>query len=320
MGDARAGHHADFVYLHEDGADGLRGSPSDSTQKIFGANQTLDTYQGGHQAVRVWNSNRTAADVVKQLFDGAWSVSGELGPYPPWWLAEVFGTPSSTSSVSTSVHTYGLNVAGTGDPQPMRIITEVSGASPSFDAILGCVPQTLTVNQDVPGNPEFTLDGVYAEPSTMGSTVTAPSFTDDSYTWSDARLDVNGSTIARVQNTGVTYELNADLIPELGSEYAVDFSPKVFAPQVEYEKIVRSTPSVDLGGRFLNGSAASAILDFDNGASGASLNRLEFRTGGAIGNDVGRSGQNDPEADLVDSLTEMALDATVVLETNSTAQ
>lgn len=319
MPDARAGHHADVVYLHEDGAGSFNSSPSDSTHKIFGGNTTADI-DASRDPVKIWNSNRTPAEHVSRVFDGGVTINGELGAYGPWWLSQPFGTPSS-GGTAPSTHTYGLNVAGTGDPRSMRVLAPTDGMS-SVQMATGVVPQTISIDENFPENPTFTIDAVYAATSLIASTITVPSFTFTTYNNAQAQLDIGGQTIGRLQNTGLTLNLNTDLVGEIGSSVHVDFSPKAFEPEVTAERIVAKSASAapsNLLQHFYGGgttythapSTAGVSIIYDNGSTGASTHKQTYKLSGAVPSDLTTSNLNDPDADLLREVTEMAEDLSV---------
>ena len=106
MPDVRSGFHGEIAYTFEDS--GFNTDPSDTTFKVLGSNATLDTFEGSKEAVRVFNSGRVPAEVVEQVFDGAWSVTCQLSE-PPWWLASIFGQPASTQVVDVYDHVYSID-------------------------------------------------------------------------------------------------------------------------------------------------------------------------------------------------------------------
>lgn len=327
MPGARSGHHADAVYLHEDGAGSFNSAPSDSTHKIFGGNVTVDI-DGSRDPVKIWNSARTPAEHVSRVFDGGLTVNGELGPYGPWWLSEIYGTPSSTASLATSVYDYQHDVGG--DPRSMRVLVPKDGMS-SVEMATGVVPQTLSIDESFPDNPTFTLDCVYAATSLISSTISVPSFTYSTFNNAEHELQFDGTTIARLQNVGITVNANVDLVGELGSSVMVDFSPKSFEPEIEAERIVAKSASsspCNFLQHFYGGSqsyqhapsTANVVATWDNGETGGSLHKQTYTFTGAFPSDYSITNINDPDADLLRTVTEMAENLDVAVELAQTAK
>lgn len=311
-----------MVYLHEDGAGSFNSTPSDSTHKIFGGNATADI-DGSRDPVKIWNSARTPAEHVARVFDGGFTVNGELGPYGPWWLSGLYGSPSEAGSVAPSVYHYQLDVGG--DPRSLQLLVPVSGMS-SVNQVTGAVPQTVTISENFPENPTFTIDGVYAAEDLISSAgVSVPSFTYQTYSNANAGLTVGGTTIARLQNTDLTVNVNTDLVGEIGSSVMVDFSPKAFEPDISAERIVAKSASgspCNFIQHFYGGSlnyqhqpsTANVVVTYDNGSTGASTHKQTYTLTGAFPESLSRTNINDPENDLLRSVEEMARDLDVKVE------
>jgi hypothetical protein len=325
--EARAGHHADVVYVHEDGNGGFNSSPSDSTHKIFGGNTTADI-DGSRDPVKIWNSARTSAEHVSRVFDGGVTIDGELGAYGPWWLSEVYGSASEAGSTAPSVYHYQLDVGG--DPRSMRVLAPIDGMA-SVNVAKGVVPQTLTISENFPDNPTFTLDCVYAQEELTTSTISVPSFTYGTYNNAEAQMQIGGTTIGRLQNWTLTANLNADLVGEIGSSVMVDFSPKAFEPTVDAQRIVTTSASTapeNLLQHFYGGgtgythapSTATVSITLDNGSTGASMHRQNYSVIGAIPSDLSRTNINDPDADLLREVSEMADNLDVKVEIGQAAK
>ena len=309
MGNARSGQHADVLYDTEPSFDTAPSSPDPIP---FGSNVTMDTYEGSHEAVRIFNADRRAADIIEQVFDGAWSITGELSE-PPWWLNTVLGAPDSAEVVApTYDHTYGLDNGG--DPTSIRLYGPTEGFA-EYEEIPGCVVATFSIDQSVPGNPEFTLSGAYArEPEVNSSlSLSVPDLSQRTFNNRKASLEVGGDSVGLVQSASLTVETGTEIIDELGTGNGVDFSPKVLAPSVDYEKIVSTDQTLDPQSRFTGREQVDIVLGWDNGQTGADEYRVEFTIGAAFPDSWSESGRNDPEADLTEDLTEQAEDVSAVV-------
>ena len=310
MPDARAGHHGNVVYTFEN--QGFDTTPTDTTFKVFGGNATMDTFEGSHQAVRVFNADRHAAEVIRQLFDGAWSVSCDLTE-PPWWLAGIFGQPTSTLLAGALYeHVYALNNGN--DPTSLRLYMPTDGFA-QYEMIAGAVIASVSVDQSPDGSPELSITGAYARKPERKSTpsVSIPDFTESTFSNRHAELKAGGTTVGRAQNTNVSLEANTELVDEIGSANAVDFSPKTFAPDVSFEKIKWVGQSVDPLDTFLNATVANINLVYDNGQTGDAQFAVDWQVSDPFPNQWSETGRNDPEADLTEELQHMGETAQVTV-------
>jgi hypothetical protein len=201
-----------------------------------------------------------------------------------------------------------------GNPESLRLYQPTEGFS-DYEEIPGCVVATLTIDQSVPGNPEFTLSGAYAREPLEDNTLSlsVPDFSKRTFNNRLASLDVGADTPGLIQNASITVETGTEIINELGTGHGVDFSPKVLAPSVDFEKIVATDQTVDLYDRFTSKNQVDVVLEYDNGETGDAEYRIEFTVGASFPDSWSKSGVNDPEADLAEDLTEMAEDFSAVV-------
>lgn len=314
MVDSRAGHHGDVAYVFEDA--GFDSTPTDSTFKVFGSNATMDTFDGAEQAVRVYNASRRAADIIAQNFDGGWGVTHELTE-PPWWLAGIFGQPTSTN-VSGSLYDYTYDLDNSNDPVPLRLYAPTEGFS-EYKVVPGCYPVSASIEQGEGGNPELNITGGYArKPFTDTSlSPTVPDFGEDPLTTRDAEVQVDNTTLAKAQNASVSLETGTEGVSEIGTGNMVDFLPKAFEPDVTYDKIVATNQSVDLFDRFIQGNSVAVDLLYDNGLTGEDEYSIDINVQGSFPNSLSESGRNDPGADLMEELQDMALDCVITVTTDA---
>jgi hypothetical protein len=308
---SRAGHHADVVFVIED--NGFNSSPNDTDFKEFGGNATLDTYDADHQSQRIINDERFADEIVESTFDGAWAVSAEGFTDPPWWFEAVFGNPSSTN-VSGSLYDYDYSLTNSNDPRSLRLYMPTEGFG-DYEMLGGCVITSVSVDQSNDGPPEISINGAYAqEPQTNSSlSPSVDDFSESSFVNRDAEVKHDGTTVGKAQTATLSIETNTELIMEIGSENAVDFSPKAFNPSITFDKIVDTGQTKDLLSIFRNYSAVTAELVFDNGETGDASYIVDFNVTNAVPDSWTESGRNDPEADLVEEVDMMGevADATI---------
>jgi hypothetical protein len=315
MPNVRSGHHADVGFVFEDA--GYDASPNDTTIKTFGGNATMDTFDASHEAVREYNASRTAANIIEQAFDGGWGVTFDLGAEPPWWLAGIFGQPTSTN-VSGSLYDYTYDLDNGNDPVSLRLYAPTEGFS-NYEMLPGCYIVSASIDQSQGSSPEVNLTGGYAREPVNQSTpsVSIPDFGETTFSNRDGEVTVDGSSVARLQNTTLNLETNTDGIGEIGSEALVDFSPKAFTPNMTYDHIVWVGQNVDVLQRFRDGNQVAVDLTYDNGLTGEDAYTVDFQSSGALPNQFSESGRNDPDADLMEESTEMIEDTDVVVSTDA---
>ena len=317
MPDTRGGHHGDVSYVFEDA--GFDTTPTDETFKNFGGNATLDTFDGSHNAARVFNADRKAAEVIEQTFDGSWSITLSGFTEPPWWLAGLFGQPESTL-LSGSLYEHSYALANDNTPVSLRLYAPTDGFS-EYKVLPGAVIASVTVDQDADGPPDITLDGAYArEPITETAlSPEPPAFSQSTFTNRDAELQSDGQTVGRAQSTSLNLQGNTEMIGEIGSENAVDFTPRAWEPSTDWEKILFVGQNVDPLAQFEAGGTYTTKLAYDNGETGDTQYSIAIEVSGGIPNDWSESGRNDPDADLTESLSELAADVSALITVAETS-
>jgi hypothetical protein len=309
--DTRKGHHGDIAYTFEDA--GYDSTPNDTTFKGFGGNATMDTFEGGRQAQREYNASRTAAEIIRQNFDGGWGVSFDLGAFPPWWLAAIYGQPTTSNPIGEQYeHSYDL--ANGNDPVPLRLYAPTDGFS-EYYVVPGCWLVSASIDQGEDGTPEVSLTGGFArdpyEDTTLSPTV--PNFSQSTYENRDAEAIVDGTTIGRSQSTSLSLETGTEGKSEIGTDKMVDFSPGAFEPSLTYDHIRWVGEQVDMHDRFVNATQVTTELKWDNGETGDAKYAVEVSVTGSYPDSWSESGRNDPDADLIEELQDMGEDATVLV-------
>lgn len=313
---SRAGHHGDVAYVFED--NGFDSAPTDEVFKNFGGNATSETLEGSHEAVRVFNADRRAAQIVRQVFDGAWSVTHEVTE-PMWYLSGIFGPPATSGSSAPFTHLYDLD--NNNDPNTLRLYLPTEGFG-DYEYLTGCAVASVTVDASNPNNPEVTVTGAYAREPQRASTLSPspPAFDEDTMSNRDADVRLDGGSVGRAQNVSVTLQANTELIGEIGSDVMVDFVPRAFEPEWSFDKIVFTTQStVDPLNRFKTATQVTGGLQLDNGETGSDRFFIDIDVLDSFPNQWSESGRNDPDADLMEELQEMGEDATVEIESSDSA-
>lgn len=313
MPDVRKGFHGDICYVFEDA--GFNTDPTDTTFKGFGSNVTMDTFEGGRQAERKYNASRTAAEIIGQNFDGGWGVTFEMSE-PPWWLAAIFGQPTTTNPAGNQYeHTYDL--ANGNDPVPLRLYAPTDGFS-NYYVVPGCWLVSASFDQSQDGSPEVSLTGGFAAEPTEDNSLSpqVPDFSQSTFSNCDAEVLTDGKSVGRSQSTSVTLETGTEGKSEIGACNMVDFAPGPFEPEITYDHIRWVGENVDFHQRFLDSSSVTTEVNWDNGQTSDAKYAVELDLTGSFPNQWTESNRNDPDADLIEELQEMALDADVLVVTD----
>lgn len=309
------------VYLWEDTF--ATDAPADSTYKTFGHDVTVTSAELSNNPTDLFDpGSREATERIAQAFEGSWGV--EFTMTNPWFWRAVIAEASSTAVDSDGdgttdyhEHTFDGEI-----PDSMRLVLPVE--STSNERILkGCVVSSCTVEASDNGTVTVTLEGAYAdEEENTGVSLTSqttPSM--DPATYADGELTVSGTTYSLVQSVTLTVENNIDLVPELGSRFAADYSPKPRTTEVDFDKIVEGDSNLltAYGGsgsspanRVDGSDEVSGSLTFDTGSESQTLNFA-----GALPDSYGRSGTGDPEADYLENNTLGARQVDVVAQNNT---
>jgi hypothetical protein len=313
MPDVRKGFHGDLTYVFEDA--GYDSSPTDTTFKGFGGNATMDTFEGGRQAQREYNASRTAAEIIRQNFDGGWGVTFDLGAFGPWWLAAAYGQPDTSNPIGNQYeHSYTIR-DGT-DPVPLRIYAPTDGFS-NYYVVPGCFLVSISIDQSEDGTPECSLSGGFARDPYEDNTLSpeVPSFPTAKQTFEnrDAEVLVDSTSLGRSQSTSLSLETNAEGKSEIGTDKMVDFAPGAFEPSITFDHIRWVGENVDLHDRFVNATQVTTEIHWDNGETGDALYAIEASVTDSYPDQWSEAGRNDPDADLTEELQEMGQDAEVLV-------
>lgn len=316
MPQVRSGFHGDIAYTFEDA--GFDTDPTDTTFKGFGGNATMDTFEGGRQAQREYNASRTAAEIIRQNFDGGWGVSFDLGAFGPWWLASIYGQPSTANPAGNQYeHTYDL--ANGNDPVPLRLYAPTDGFS-EYYVVPGCWLVSASIDQGEDGLPEVSLTGGFARDpyEDTGLSPNVPDFPSAKGTFDnrDAEVQIDGSTLGRSQSTSLSLETNTEGKSEIGTDQMVDFSPGAFEPSMTYDHIRWVGETVDLHQRFADANQVGTSLIYDNGETGDAAYIVRGDVSEEYPDSWSESGRNDPDADLTEEIQGMGQDATFVVTSN----
>lgn len=218
----------------------------------FGAGVTLGTNEGSNNAERVFRpGSRQAQYVLESQFDGSWSVDFVLTH--PWFLKGFFGDPTTvdgrtddgttTGNVVTYEHTFDGKF-----PDTMMLTEQIDRPGGKVDqrVLTGCVVSSVEISVDVEGQAEVSMDGAYATETLYQdvanngpfSAIDQPTTTRRPLHFGQAKMYRDGATEALVQDASLSLEGNVDMVYELGSRIAADFSPKAIEPDLSYTRLV----------------------------------------------------------------------------------
>lgn len=314
------GQHTELWYRYEETADSppapdfSAGTGTEDGDRIpFGPNATLSQFEGSNNAVELFEPNsRRIAEIIEQQFEGTVAIDFELRNTD--WLKAVLGQ----ENVSGGTYSFDPGV-----PFPLVLYVgyeqrALEGSdSPGYRVLSGVVIQSATIDVSVDDTASVSLSGAYAreEWDTSGlqgqPPLTAAQYdAGDVMTFSEARLDLNGDTLALVQDASLEINNNTDLIREIGTRFAVDYSPKGQVPSVDYTKIKEGNTEME---QMYGSQAATATKQrvdsnypltfvFDNGKSGADIFTLTFNGTGAFPDSLGVENIGNPQEDLQQSI------------------
>lgn len=301
------------VYLWEDSF--ATDSPSDSTYKTFGHDVTVTSAEVNNNPTDLFDpGSREAAERLAQQFEGSWGV--EFTMTNPWWWEAVIA-PVSTSGSGPYTHSYDGMI-----PQSLQLVLPVEPTG-NERVLQGCVVSSCTVDASEQGPITVTLEGVYADESESSGSTSQVTPSMDPMTFADGSLNIGGTTYSLVQSVSISIENNVELVPELGSRFAADYSPKVRSTTVDIEKIVENDSNLlmSYGG---SGTSPDNRMDGNDEVSGSLTfdtqtgNSQTINFAGALSDTYGRSGTGDPESDYLENISLGAREVDVVAE-NGTA-
>ena len=350
---ATTGKDTSLIYVWEDSFDQTPGNMIGSTfgisdyKQTFGSGVTLGTNEGSNNAERQFRpGSRQAEYILEAQFDGSWSVDFTLTN--PWFLKSMFGDPTTTEgeTIDSTVETWKHEYSGQ-FPDSMQLIEQIEYQDASGNSIYdhriltGCVVSSMDVETDTEGVVEVSLDGAYANERYIEDVTNAsdPPYSQFTQPATDHRplhfgnakvyfdqTPESGSDTQVVQrlmqDVSLSLEGNVDMIYELGSRTAADFSPKAIEPELSYTRIVSedasSTSAQDLKDMYgdttktreernepadptMGTSDLEIQIDIDNArtvSDDADVNNMKFVMEGSLVDSYSRNNVGDPESEL----------------------
>lgn len=341
------GAHTIWVYRWEDDGEFNQspGDVTDDTDKVFGADETMDTSDRSNNPERMFRPfNRQAETIIETQFDGSWSADFVLAN--TWWLQFFFGQPA-VSGTSPATHTYSIDSSQStsSSPTPPRsahLIEETHHYDGSVEQTIytGVAAGSVDISVSVEDTVSITVDGVYADEETYDGNVDTDSpygeigdqpslsYRPMHFGNSTLSMDVDGDdtieTRSLIQDASVSLEGSLELAYELGTRFGVLPQYLQYEPEVDYTQLVTADNSigerVQMYGATAGTSPASpqeSLVDADIdgelvfNANTSTENSMTISLLSAFPSDFSRSNIGDPEAAIEDDITRMAADATV---------
>jgi hypothetical protein len=311
-----SGHGVNVSFLFED--NGFASSPNDSTHKPFGQDARLTTRDATNSLQRVSNpGSRDTNELVETNFEGSWAVEMNLSATE--WLQLLYGSPSSTSNTDSTTLSY------TPDTLPTSFqIVEGTQATGAETLLQGCIVTSASIDLTQGEVATVSLEGNYAtEDHTPSTSLTSqPSVSEDTLAFQDATLNRDGSELDLMQSASLTLNPNVRLVYDFGSRTAEDFGVGRFETELTGTRVVNSD---DDKTRIYGGASATSpqtditneqdmTFTFDNGRGGADIKTVTFNVSGATPESFSRANIGDPDSNLEDELSEMALSVSVDVE------
>lgn len=351
MSSTATGAHTIWVYVWEDDTDFNQspGSPSDSTHKIFGTNETMDSQDRENNPERMFRPfNREAEEIIEQQFDGSWSADFTLAN--TWWLQFFFGAPTTTEVTAGSEYEHLYETDPRTPPKSAHLIEETHYPGGQIEQVVytGCAASSIDVDVSTEDTISVSLDGLYAQDHTfLGSDGdlaygdasdgigSQPSTSYRAQHFGNATLSVDldddGTADMKrlIQDTSISMEGNVEGEYEIGSRIIAVPSYLQYEPSMDYTGLV-GLDIVDGERRNAYGSAAAdtqqetmdssqilAQLEVDNGLGLGDQQQVLFEMSGAFPDSYSRNNVGDPQEALEEDITRMLTNLTVTVTTDT---
>lgn len=344
---ASTGAHTIWCYRWEDDGE-YNQNPSnisDDTNKIFGADETMETADRSNNPERMMRPfQRHSEQILEMEFDGSWQADFVLTN--TWWLQFFYGAPTSSGSSVPYTHDYSTDP--TSPPKSAQLIEETHHSDGTITQTIytGVVAGSIDTDVSVQDTANITIDGLYADEETYDTDVannspfgTIGSQPDTSYRAmhfgnSILKMDVDEDdtheTLAHVQDAGLSLEGNVELGYELGTRFPVIPEFLNFEPSINYTTLIDGGNAMSERKQMYGASSGSepytpaetmsdaeivGALEFD--ANTGTDNKLVFNLKGAFPEDYSRSNIGNPEDPLEDDITRMINNVTVTVTSDT---
>jgi len=347
---ASTGAHTIWVYRWEDDGSYNQApdAPTDSTNKVFGANETMDTADRSNNPERMMRPfQRYAEDIIETQFDGSWSTEFTLAN--TWWLQFFFGEPTISGTEAPYTFEYDTDPSNGTAPKSAQLIEEThhEDGTVTQTVYTGVIASSIDIDVSVEDTVSISIDGEYADEtsyddvtneSPLGVIGTQPSLEyramhfGNSVLSMDVDNDGTAETRSLIQDAGLSLEGNVELENELGTRFSVIPSYLNYEPSLDYTSLVTGSNADEekesaYGASYDSLSASpqetmvdadiDGSLEFD--ANTSTTNKMTMNILGAFPEDYSRSNIGDPSETLEDDITRMIENVTVTVESDKEA-
>lgn len=283
-------------------------SPPAAGGTPFGSNATLNQAQGSNEAARVFEpANRVPIEIVERVFSGSWGVEFSFNTGHLGWVELLLGTDGNGGYTSTVEPSSAAIAIGRTESGSTRVLS-------------GCVATSCSIDSSVNNEITVSISGAYADEELItpgtGGIASQPELTGETATFADAALSFGGTTLGYVQNATVNIESNVNLINELGTRFAVDFSPKQLEPSVQFSKINEQGGTSQLEDMYGGGTSIQENVTSDTAMNLAISDEtgstvMSVDLSGTFPESYGESGLGNPEEDVTEQINRMTTNVAI---------
>jgi hypothetical protein len=200
----------DLAWLHEP-IDDYRGTPTDDDYKVTGQDQTLNDLTIDNALERLRNLSAEAKETIATTFEGAIGVSGVVTEDTAWLLNHVFGQEPTAEGTDPTTYTW-ETVSGATPMQSARFYVGLDHLGGYAErALKGVVFPQCDFENPENGPTTYTMTGFFADEE-LGTSATpgsAPSTTSDAFVFHGGNLDIDGSTLTKMQSATLSIQTGA---------------------------------------------------------------------------------------------------------------
>jgi hypothetical protein len=256
----------------------------------------------------------------------------------PWLFGAIYGAPATTGSGVDRLHTYEAAL-GTNNTRDIRTFeTQIGLDFPSgliTRKLKGCILRTFGISCNIGGTVDCTADIAYSvEDAPDASTaLVAPSkpTTKFPYTFAHASLKLNNAVVAKIQSADISFNINPDMLYQIGSHQAVEAFRRVFeitgtfqaswvnATLLNHVLAQVQVPNAAAYEETIGGSAPELELDFTNGRTGDDERRIQITLEGVSPTEHSIAGI-EPVEPVFESITWQAKSANIKAYNSESAE
>ena len=302
-------------------------------KKRFGMQEKISTWTLNNSRINLATLNQTELEGFAYGQEtGSIGVGFVLSN--PWIFGALYGAPANSGSASAYTHTYEADL-GTNNTRDTRTFeTQIGLDFPSgviTRKLKGCVLKSFAISCSIGGTVDCTTDIGYSvedapDESTALLAPTKPT-TKTPFTFAHATLSLHGAAsgdiIAKVQSADINFNMNPDLLYQIGSHQAVDSFRKVFeitgsfqaswvnAELLDHVLAQVQVPNAAAYEETIGGSTPELEMIFTNGQSGNDLRKIKITLEGVTPTEHSVTGI-EPVEPIFENITWQAKSANIV--------